>query len=87
MNSSGIKNFLGRFSFRMGIIVLAACIPFYLLSLAAWALPLSFAGKGVAWAIFFGLAKTAQYGGIAILGKEGIKRLKRRFAKKKSAVN
>ena len=40
------------------------------------ALPLSPSSKGVLWVVFFGLAKTAQYGGLTILGAEGIKRAK-----------
>lgn len=43
-------------------------------------LPISTATKGVLWFIFFGLAKTAQYTAIAIIGKAGIQKL---FKKKK----
>ena len=39
-------------------------------------LPISAVAKGVLWAIFFGLAKTFQYSGIAVLGAEGLKRVK-----------
>ena len=72
-----IKTWLSRLSFRTGLIVLAMCIPFYIISFAQMALPISTAAKGVLWVIFFGLAKTAQYGGLTILGAEGIKRLKK----------
>lgn len=73
---------LSRLSFRTGVVVLAMCIPCYILSLAQMALPISPSAKGVLWAIFFGLAKTAQYGGLTILGTEGLRRLRERFKKK-----
>ena len=71
-----IKGWLARLSFRTGVIVVAMCIPFYIISFAQMALPISASAKGVLWVIFFGLAKTAQYGGLTILGAEGIKRMK-----------
>ena len=71
-----IKGWLKRLSFRTGVIVLAMCIPFYIISFAQMALPLNVSVKGALWVIFFGLAKTAQYGGLTIIGAEGIKRLK-----------
>jgi len=46
-------------------------------------LPISAAAKGVLWVIFFGLAKTFQYAGISILGVEGYRRIKARFARKR----
>lgn len=76
---------LQRFSFRTGIIVLLLCIPFYILSFAQMALPISAEAKGVLWVVLFGLAKTFQYSGLSILGVEGVKRLKN-FFKKKSAA-
>lgn len=76
-----LQTFLRRFSFRTGVIVLALCVPCYVISFAQMALPISAAAKGVLWFIFFGLAKTFQYGGLTILGVEGIKRLKRIFNK------
>lgn len=71
-----IQNFLRRFSFRTGVIVLALCVPCYIISFAQMALPISAAAKGVLWFVFFGLAKTFQYGGLTILGVDGIKRVK-----------
>ncbi|MBD5359069.1 MAG: hypothetical protein HDR88_19100 [Bacteroides sp.] len=71
-----VKSWLSKLSFRTGVIVLAMCIPFYIISFAQMALPISTSLKGVLWVIFFGLAKTAQYGGLTILGARGIKRLK-----------
>lgn len=76
---------LQSFSFRTGIIVLLLCIPFYILSFAQMALPISAEAKGVLWVVLFGLAKTFQYSGLSILGVEGVKRLKN-FFKKKSAA-
>ncbi len=77
-----VKQWLARLSFRTGVIVLALCVPCYIFSFAQMALPLSAGTKGVLWFIFFGLAKTFQYGGLTILGVEGWKRLKSRFGAK-----
>lgn len=76
-----IQAFLRRFSFRTGVIVLALCVPCYIISFAQMALPISTSAKGVLWFIFFGLAKTFQYGGLTIIGVEGVKRLKNYFRK------
>lgn len=78
-----IKQILSRFSFRTGVIVLALCIPCYIISFAQMALPISAELKGVLWFVFFGLAKTFQYGGLTILGVDGWKRLKTKFGRKK----
>lgn len=72
----GIKARLSGLSFKTGLIVLALCIPFYILSFAQMGLDISYTAKGILWAVFFGLAKTFQYAGLAILGVEGVKRLK-----------
>ncbi|MCH5328326.1 MAG: hypothetical protein J1E02_04850 [Coprobacter sp.] len=80
-----VKNWLERLSFRTGVIVLSMCIPFYIVSFAQLALPISTSLKGILWFIFFGLAKTAQYGGLTILGAEGIKRIRAGWKKKKSS--
>lgn len=79
-----IKTWLQGLSFRTGVIVLACCIPFYIISFAQMALPISAYWKGVLWVVFFGLAKTAQYGGLTILGVEGYRRLKNYFKKKQN---
>ena len=74
-----IKTWLQGLSFRTGVIVLALCIPFYILSFAQMAIPskyLSVETKGILWVILFGMAKTCQYGGLTILGVEGYKRVK-----------
>ncbi len=79
-----IKNFLKGLSFRTGVVILLLCIPFYILSFAQMAFPfLSPQVKGVLWVVLFGLAKTCQYGGLTILGVEGVKRLKAKFGRKK----
>lgn len=71
-----IQKFLKRFSFRTGVIILALCVPCYIFSFAQMALPISTTAKGILWFIFFGLAKTFQYGGLTIIGVEGVKRIK-----------
>lgn len=71
-----IKRFLARLSFRTGVIVLSSCVVFYVLSFAQALLPISAAAKGVLWFVLFGLAKTTQYAGLAILGVEGWRRVK-----------
>ena len=76
-----IKEWLQSLSLRTGVIVLMCCIPFYILSFAQMLLPISSTTKGVLWAVFFGLAKTCQYGGLTILGVEGYKRLRNKFRK------
>ena len=80
---ASVKKWLSGLSFRTGVIVLLTCIPFYILSFAQMALPISVEAKGVLWFILFGLAKTCQYGGLTILGVEGIRRLKAKFQKNK----
>ena len=50
------------------------------------ALPISAEAKGIFWVILFGLAKTFQYGGLTILGVEGVKRLKAYFKKDKTTI-
>lgn len=78
-----IKAWLSGLSFCTGVIVLLMCIPFYILSFAQMALPISVEAKGVLWFVLFGLAKTCQYGGLTILGVEGLRRLKAKFGRDK----
>ena len=80
-----IKSYLQKLSFRTGVIVLLMCIPFYILSFVQVFFPVSTAAKGILFTVFFGLAKSFQYGGIAILGKEGYKQVKGYFRRKKQA--
>lgn len=78
-----IKHWLSLLSFKTGVIVLSLCVPCYIISFAQMALPISAASKSILWVVFFGLAKTFQYGGLTILGAEGVKRVKSYFKKKK----
>lgn len=71
-----VKQWLSGLSFRTGVIVLLLCVPCYIISFAQAALDTSVEVKGVLWFVFFGLAKTFQYGGITILGVEGMRRIK-----------
>lgn len=80
---SRIKAWLSRLSFRTGVIILALCIPCYILSFAQMMLPISNTAKGVLWFILFGMAKTTQYTGLTIIGVEGWKRLKEWFRRDK----
>lgn len=76
-----VKHWLAGLSFRTGVIVLSSCVLFYILSFAALALPVSAALRGALWFVLFGCAKTAQYGGLLILGVEGVKRVKKWFGR------
>ena len=78
------KRWLSGLSFRTGVIVLGSCVLFYAISFAQLLLPMSAGWHTALWVIFFGLAKTAQYGGLAILGVEGYRRLRNYFRRKKS---
>lgn len=74
-----VKTWLAGLSFRQGATVLLLCLPFYALSFLQMLLPLGVETKGALWVVFFGLAKTCQYAGLTILGKEGWRRLKQKF--------
>ena len=80
------RRWLAGFSFRTGLVVLAFCVVFYILSFAQMLLPISAALKGTLWFWLFGLAKLTQYAGLAIIGVEGVKRLKLRKKVKKESV-
>ena len=71
-----VKAWLSQLSFRTGVVVMLCCIPLYVLSFAQMLLPISASLKSVLWVVLFGLAKTAQYGGLTTLGVEGVRRLK-----------
>ncbi len=80
-----IKTWLQGLSFRTGVIVLAMCIPFYIIAFAQMAIPteyLTIETKGILLFIFFGMAKTCQYGGLTIVGVEGYKRVKNWFTRR-----
>lgn len=71
-------------SYKTGLVILALCAIFYILSFAQFLLPISLEMKGVLWVILFGLAKTAQYTAILILGKEGVRYFFKSRNKRKS---
>lgn len=73
------KQWLGRLSFRTGIVVATLCIISYIVSFAQILLPISATMKGVLWTVFFGLAKTFQYAALLILGTAGLTRIKAIF--------
>lgn len=79
-----VKAWLGRLSFRTGVVVLGLCVPCYLISFAPLLLGASMSGgaKGAWWVVWFGLAKTFQYAGLTILGVEGWRRLKSRLTRR-----
>lgn len=77
-----IREWLRKLSFKTGLIVLGAAVLCYIISFAQAALPIGIAIKGMLWVIFFGLAKTFQYAGLLIIGREGIRKLKTKFKKK-----
>ena len=79
---TAIRAFLAKISFRMGMIILLLCIPFYVLSFTQMLLPLSPTAKSILWVLFFGLAKATQYAGLAIIGVEGWRRIKGWFQSK-----
>lgn len=80
---SRIKRWLTTLSYRTGMYVLGACVLFYVVSFAQMLLPISVGAKGTLWVIFFGLAKTAQYSALLILGKAGLASLRKKFRKRR----
>ena len=80
---TAIKAWLAKLSFRTGVVVIASCLLFYLLSFAQALLPISAEAKSVLFIIFFGLAKTTQYAGLAVVGVKGWQRIKSWFRRKK----
>lgn len=78
------KEWLGRLSFRTGVAVAVACVLCYVISFAQMALPTPVWFKTALWVVFYGLAKTTQYMAILILGKEGVRRIRNYFARRRS---
>lgn len=70
--ATAAKERLARLPYRTGVTITLLCIPCYIISFAQMLLPISAALKGVLWFAFFGLAKTFQYGGLAVLGAKGL---------------
>ena len=79
-----IKLWLSSLSYQTGLIVIGICVACYIISFAQMLLPISVAAKGILWIIFFGLAKTAQYTALVILGKAGITSLRKRLKRIRS---
>ncbi|MBQ7851446.1 MAG: hypothetical protein IJ342_00995 [Muribaculaceae bacterium] len=79
-----IKSWLATLSFRTGVILLIVAVLCYVISFAQMLGPFSATTKGVLWFIFFGLAKTAQYSGLAVLGATGISRIKKWWQQRKN---
>ena len=77
------KRLVSKLSFRTGVIVLVFCLLFYILSFAQMLLPISATAKGTLWFILFGMAKTTQYLGLAIVGVEGWQRIKSYIRRRK----
>lgn len=82
----GVRDWLKGLSFKTGLVVLGLAVLCYVVSFAQALLPISLAWKSGLWVAFFGLAKTFQYAGLLIIGKEGIRRLKARFKRKSIEV-
>ncbi len=75
--------FLKKLNFKTGVIILCFAVLFYIISFVQFLLPISVGAKGVLWVVFFGLAKTAQYTGLLIVGKEGWQRIRQYFKRRK----
>lgn len=76
--AAAAKRWLSRLPYWVGVVVTAGCIPFYIISFAQFALPISAEWKAALWTIFFGMAKLFQYCGLAILGAKGLNQLFRK---------
>lgn len=74
-----MKQWLNKFSFRTGLILALLCVVCYTVSFAQMLLPVSVTVKGLLWIVFFGLAKTFQYGALMIWGATGLARAKAIF--------
>lgn len=72
-----IKGWLATLSFRTGVTVGIVCLACYAISFAQMLLPISLGAKSALWVTFFGLAKTAQYSALLILGKAGVQRVRK----------
>lgn len=79
-----LRKWVASLSFRTGCVVAGVCLLCYAISFLQMLLPLSIGMKGALWVVFFGLAKTAQYTALLILGKEGWLRLRRALTRRKA---
>lgn len=86
-----MKNFRQRlkiwfqgFSPKTGVILLIICVALHILAFGQIAMPfLAPSTKKTLGIILFSLAKAFQYSGLAIVGVEGYKQLKKRISKQK----
>lgn len=81
---NNLKYWFSTLSYKTGLWFVGICVACYIISFAQMMLPVSVTAKGILWVVFFGLAKTAQYTAILILGKAGVDRLRNYFKKSKS---
>ena len=79
-----LKRFFARLSFRTGVVILILCALCYIAAFAQMLLPISATAKTVLGITFFGLAKTTQYVGLAIVGVKGWQRIKAWFKRRKT---
>ncbi len=85
MKFTAIRLWLQKLSFRTGVIVLALCVPCYLLSFAPLLTDMDASYKAAIWTVMFGMAKLFQYSGLTIIGAEGISRIRKFFKNRRSA--
>lgn len=78
-----LKRFFARLSFRTGVVILILCALCYIAAFAQILLPISATAKTALGITFFGLAKTTQYTGLAIVGVKGWQRIKAWFKRRK----
>ncbi|MBP5457867.1 MAG: transporter suffix domain-containing protein [Paludibacteraceae bacterium] len=76
-----IQEFLQRFSFRTGVIIMALSLPLYIVAFAQAFLSIPTTTKTILFFVFYLLAKLLKYMGLAIVGVEGWERIKRRWKK------
>lgn len=78
-----MKPWLSKFSMKVGVILLLLCVPFHILFLLQFKLPIGPVGKSILGVVTFGLAKIFQYSGLFIVGAKGLKDLKKIFTERK----
>ncbi|MBO4805322.1 MAG: hypothetical protein IK005_00765 [Paludibacteraceae bacterium] len=76
-----IQQFLQRFSFRTGVIIIVISLPLYIVAFAQPFLPIDTTTKTILFFVFYLLAKLIKYMGLAIVGVEGWERIKLRWKK------
>ncbi len=79
-----VKNYLRGLSFRTGMIIFTICGVCYAVSFVQVFLPISTEVKGILFGVFLALAKVFQYTALTIIGPDGVRWIKAKFARKKS---